>query len=112
MKKSLKKALSMFTVGFAISAAISGTVAQVANAQTVEFPQIIENEGEPIEGGTLKFAFVSDTPWAGLLNNMLWTNASDAAVVDFINPGLYGFDENYTIDNSGFADVEFNQEDC
>lgn len=111
MKKSLKKALSMFTVGFAISAAISGTVAQVANAETVEFPQVIENEGEPIEGGTLKFAFVSDTPWAGLLNNMLWTNSSDAAVVDFINPGLYGFDENYTIDNSGFADVEFNQEE-
>lgn len=113
MKKSLKRTLSLFTAGVALASALAAPAHQIVSAQDEEpmFPNVVENEGEPIEGGTLMYAFVSDNAWAGILNNMFWTIDSDAAVVDFINPGLYGWDENFTIDNSGFADIEFNPEE-
>lgn len=112
MKKSFRKVFSLVALTGALGASILGAAQPVLAQESLadQFPALVEHEGEPIEGGTLMYAFVSDTSWAGLLNNMLWTNAADAEVVNFINPGLYGWNENYTIDNSGFADVEFDQE--
>src|SRR5699024_12377035 len=60
--------------------------------------------------GIFCYCLVSYTIFSGVLNNMLYTGQPDSTIIDFVNPGLYGYDENFAIDNSGFADVEFDQE--
>ncbi|MGY4104316.1 oligopeptide ABC transporter substrate-binding protein [Ignavigranum ruoffiae] len=115
MKKLLKKsfaysAATMSLAGVLVSPA-SQVFAQEENEEGIlDFESIAENEGEAIEGGTLKYALVGD-PFEGLLNNMVYGGNPDATIITFFNPGLYGYDENFGIDNSGFADIEFNQEE-
>lgn len=93
-----------------------GPTMQLVSAQeegedgVLEFETLVQNEGEPIEGGTLNYALVSDSTFSGVLNNMLYTGQPDGEIISFFNPGLYGYDENFTIDNSGFADIEMDPE--
>lgn len=93
-----------------------GPTTQLVSAQeegedgVLEFETLVQNEGEPIEGGTLNYALVSDSTFSGVLNNMLYTGQPDGEIISFFNPGLYGYDENFTIDNSGFADIEMDPE--
>ncbi|WP_338489159.1 ABC transporter substrate-binding protein [Ruoffia tabacinasalis] len=116
MKKSFKKSFALATTALTLSTVFAAPAANLVHAQeegegdVLDFSPTAENEGEPIEGGTLRYALVSDTTFAGVLNNMLYTGQPDSSIIGFINPGLYGYDENFAIDNSGFADVEFDQE--
>lgn len=72
----------------------------------LDFPSEVHHEGEAIEGGTLRYALVQDTEIKGILNNMFNGGESDGKIVELFNPGLYGYNENYEIDDSGFADIE------
>lgn len=86
---------------------------QVAFAQDEELPKFessLTNEGKPIEGGTIKYALVGD-PFKGVLNSMLYDGSPDGSIIGFFNEGLYGYDENFGVDDSGFAKIEFNQEE-
>lgn len=113
MKKTLKK---LFVTSSAAAIFAAGFVPFAVNAQEtddsgiVQFESEVEHEGEAIEGGTLRFALNSDSNFEGLLNNMFYQSAYDADVIGWFTESLYGYDSNYTIDNSGFADVEFDQE--
>lgn len=113
MKKTLKK---LFVTSSAAAIFAAGFVPFAVNAQEtdengiVQFESEVEHEGEAIEGGTLRFALNSDSNFEGLLNNMFYQSAYDADVIGWFAESLYGYDSNYTIDNSGFADIEFNQE--
>ena len=72
-----------------------------------EFATTVTNEGEPIEGGTLRIGVASDSAFPGLFNWMLYENALDA---DFMNPILGGdmsTGENFTIGDKGPLYVEF-----
>lgn len=116
MKKSFKKSFALATTALTLSTVFAAPAANLVHAQeegegdVLDFSPTAENEGEPIEGGTLRYALVSDTTFSGVLNNMLYTGQPDSSIISFVNPGLYGYDENFAIDNSGFADVEFDQE--
>lgn len=113
MKKSIIKTFAALT-SVLTAGTVLAQVAPVIHAQdegpSVDIPAMVEHEGEAIEGGVVRYALVSDTPFAGVLNNMLYTGNPDAVVIGFFNPGLYGYDENFAIDNSGFADIEMDQE--
>lgn len=76
----------------------------------VSFEAKVENEGDPIDGGTLKVALVGD-PFEGLLNSIAYGGNPDATIIDFFNEGLYGYDENFGIDDSGFAKVDMNKDE-
>lgn len=117
MKKSFKKLFTLTTTALTLSTILAGPTASLVRAQdeesegdVLDFSSVVENEGEAIEGGTLRYALVSDTTFAGVLNNMLYSGQPDSEIISFFNPGLYGYDENFAIDDSGFADVEFDQE--
>lgn len=75
----------------------------------VSFETEVKNEGEAVEGGTLKYALVGD-PFEGLLNSLVYSKNADAQIINFFNEGLIGYDENFKMDNSGFADIEYDQE--
>lgn len=96
--------LALLTNVFGYSAA--SVQAQEEEDKILSFQAEAVHEGEAIEGGTVKYALVGD-PFPGVLNNMYYTMGTDGAVVHFFNPGIYGYDENFTIDNSGFADIDF-----
>lgn len=116
MKKSFKKYVSLTTLAMTFASTLVGSTTQLVSAQeegedgVLEFETLVQNEGEPIEGGTLNYALVSDSTFSGVLNNMLYTGQPDGEIISFFNPGLYGYDENFTIDNSGFADIEMDPE--
>jgi peptide/nickel transport system substrate-binding protein len=116
MKKSFKKYVSLTTLAMTFASTLVGPTTQLVSAQeegedgVLEFETLVQNEGEPIEGGTLNYALVSDSTFSGVLNNMLYTGQPDGEIISFFNPGLYGYDENFTIDNSGFADIEMDPE--
>ena len=114
MKKLLKKHVALSTVAMTLAGVVSLPSVQVLAQENedaiINFEKIAENEGEAIEGGTLKFALVGD-PFEGLLNNMVYSGRPDAEIITMFNPGLIGYDENFGVDNSGFADVEFNKEE-
>ncbi|MBG9982275.1 oligopeptide ABC transporter substrate-binding protein [Aerococcaceae bacterium DSM 111020] len=113
MNKRLKK-MFITSSALAIFAATANPLfvqAQETNEDgIVEFESQVTHDGEAIEGGTLRYALNSDSNFEGLLNNMFYSSAYDASVIGLFAESLYGYDENYVIDNSGFADVEFDQE--
>ena len=74
----------------------------------ISFETKIENEGEAIEGGTLKVALVGD-PFEGILNSIAYTGNPDAQIISYFNEGLIGYNENFEMDDSGFADIEYDQ---
>ncbi|MGO4936583.1 oligopeptide ABC transporter substrate-binding protein [Fundicoccus sp. Sow4_H7] len=117
MKKSLKKFLALTATTFTASASLVGPATSVLaqeDGETAEgiqeFETVVQNDEESIEGGTLRYALVGD-PFAGVLNSMLYTGSPDSTIIGFFQEGLYGYNSSFEIDNSGFADVEFNEEE-
>lgn len=114
MKKLLKKQVALSAAAMALAnvfvAPTIQVLAQEEEEGIINFDKIVENEGEAIEGGTLKYALVGD-PFEGLLNSIIYSGQPDSDIIGFFNEGLYGYDENFGIDNSGFADLEFNKEE-
>lgn len=115
MKKSLKKFLALSATSLVAASAFLPSVQVLAQEESesggLVFPKLVEHEGEPIEGGTLRVAMVTDAPFAGVLNGMFAQGTYDLSIISYFNPGLYGYDENFTIDDSGFADLEWNADD-
>lgn len=117
----MKKIIPIFAAALMLSSPLQAVLATDTDTDTdsntntntednFQFASEVVNEGEPIEGGTLRVAFVSSTVMSGLFNDMLWTNIPDGSVVEYFNPGLFGWDENFTLDDSGFGQVELDPE--
>ena len=113
MKKSLASIVTGSTTALTLAASLVAPVASnIVNAEDGEiiFDSKLTNEGETIDGGTLKYAIVSPDPLAGVFNNMYYTMSSDSEIINLFNPGIIGYNENFEIDDSGFADVAFDQD--
>ena len=75
------------------------------------FKTEVVNEGTPISGGTLNVAQVSNSPFKGLFNPVLYIDSGDGAVVDMAYSSLFEYDANQKIDNSrGMADYKLDIE--
>ncbi|MGX7168515.1 oligopeptide ABC transporter substrate-binding protein [Facklamia hominis] len=113
MKKSFKKLftslLTTVTLSATVLSAATGLIA-AEEAENLDFSPSVTNEGEKVEGATLNVALTSDTPFAGVLNNMLYSGQPDSEVINYFNPGLFGYDENFHFDESGFGKVELDKD--
>lgn len=109
MKKSFVKYFAVSASALTLVSILAPTASQVVSAQNVELATKMETEGEAIEGGTLRYALVGD-PFAGVLNNMLYSGRPDSTIISFFNEGLFGYDDNFLIDDSGFAKLELDRE--
>lgn len=103
-KKILKKSIVLSLLAPAVGASVRPIMAQ--EDEPIRFDSSVTHEGEAVEGGVVRVALVGDA-FAGIFNSMYYTMSADGSVISYFNPGLYGYDENFSIDNSGFADVEF-----
>ncbi|QTJ54521.1 ABC transporter substrate-binding protein [Dolosigranulum pigrum] len=72
------------------------------------------NEGEPIEGGTLNIGLIADSAWTGILNPVLWTIDTDAALMGPIEGTFLTGDEDYKLvggdEYGAAADIEYKEE--
>ena len=74
-----------------------------SNAKTEErkFASDVTNEGTAIKGGTINYAVVSDSPFKGLINPLLYVDSADGTLVDFAFAPLFEFDANQRIKKDG-----------
>ncbi|MDN6293424.1 MAG: oligopeptide ABC transporter substrate-binding protein [Alkalibacterium sp.] len=78
--------------------------------EPVTFEQRVENEGEAIDGGTLSVGYVSDSPFTGIFSWELYIGTPDADIMSYTMGTLFGYDENYQIDDSGAASFDLDQD--
>ncbi|RPF54071.1 oligopeptide ABC transporter substrate-binding protein [Aquisalibacillus elongatus] len=68
-------------------------------------------EGDAIDGGSLTFGLVSQSPFEGTLNWQFYSGNPDSQVLSWFDESLLQYDENYNVTNEGAASYEVNEED-
>src|SRR5690625_5131145 len=71
-----------------------------------DFDNFKTNEGEAIDGGTLQYGLVTDTPFEGTLNWNSYSGTYDAEILNWFDEGMLTWDENYVYTNDGAATYE------
>jgi peptide/nickel transport system substrate-binding protein len=85
------------------------TTTNEGGATTTESPTLSDeatNDGDAIEGGTLKFALATDSPFAGILLAELYENAYDAELMDFMSNAIFDVDGDFLITDEGIAKLD------
>ncbi|MGX4763330.1 oligopeptide ABC transporter substrate-binding protein [Holzapfeliella sp. JNUCC 72] len=71
-----------------------------------QFPRKVSNTSKPIEGGTLNYGMVSDSPFTGIFNSNLSKSAADSTVAQFGNESLFKTNDDYKIIDGGAANLK------
>lgn len=79
-------------------------------ADKSKFVSEITHDGEPIKGGTLKYAIVSSSPLKGVFMDELSQDVTDSTVGDMIDAPMFEYDDNRKLVNSGLASISFDVE--
>ena len=108
MNKTFRKNLALMATALSVSAIMWPSA--IAVAEGANLPLSVTNEGTAIDGGVFKYALVGD-PFSGALSSLYAEKSNDMTITGFINPGLYGSDGDYKIDDSGLAKLTFDQAD-
>ena len=83
---------------------------EVEVVDTGSFPLTIENEGDVIEGGTLKVALVNDSPFQGIFSTVLYEDAYDADIMQFASNSIFTTDGDFLLTNDGIVAMEVDQD--
>lgn len=74
------------------------------------FSNVKSSSGEAIEGGTLTYGLISDTPFEGTLNYNFYDGNPDAEVLGWFDEGLLTWDSSYVYTNDGAATYEVSED--
>ena len=107
MKSCISKSLTALVAGLSVVGMLDPWAS--AQAQDANLSTVIDNEGTPISGGTLKYAMVGD-PFSGVLSPLYSDNGKDYEIVAMFSPNLFGNDANYKLDDSGFGKIKFDKD--
>ncbi|MGB3259552.1 oligopeptide ABC transporter substrate-binding protein [Paenisporosarcina sp.] len=77
---------------------------------TSQFPLTVENEGDAMDGGTLKVALVNDSPFQGIFSLVLYEDAYDADIMQFASNSIFATDGDFLLTDEGIASLEVDQE--
>ena len=94
----------------ACSSKTTTTTSMTEGADKSKFVSEITHDGEPIKGGTLKYALVSASPINGLFIDELASDTTDSSVASMIDESMFEYDENRKLVNSGLASISFDVE--
>lgn len=75
----------------------------------LEFEDHVENEGDPIDGGTLRVAMVADSAFPGIFSTEFYGINLDSQLMDPMHGDLLRQDENYQWDD-GAASMELDED--
>ncbi|WP_019414139.1 oligopeptide ABC transporter substrate-binding protein [Paenisporosarcina sp. TG20] len=78
--------------------------------ETASFPLNVENEGDVIDGGTLKVALVNDSPFQGIFSTVLYEDGYDADIMEFASNAIFQTDGDFLLNGEGIASMEVDQE--
>ena len=93
-----KKWLWLPTAAVALTMAACGSKTTTTTTATTEgvdkskFVSEITHDGEPIKGGTLKYALVSASPINGLFIDELASDTTDSSVASMIDESMFEYD--------------------
>lgn len=76
-----------------------GNGKETASASSIEqeYPARIENEGDTVDGGTLKVAVVSDSGFKGIFNGFLYSDGIDDAFMKYTMDGAFPVDGDFKL---------------
>lgn len=76
----------------------------------LSFPAEVTHEGSAIKGGQFKYAVVAASATTGLMIDELRQQTVDTAFGNMVDIGMFGYDGNRKLDDSGLAKVDFDTE--
>ncbi|MBF0779741.1 MULTISPECIES: oligopeptide ABC transporter substrate-binding protein [unclassified Granulicatella] len=79
-------------------------------SQNKELISSVTHEGTSIQGGTLKYAIINDSPISGILNSVFYQNSVDSEVIDFFDESLFSNDDQLKITDSGIGKLTYDIE--
>ncbi|MCW6664369.1 oligopeptide ABC transporter substrate-binding protein [Aerococcaceae bacterium NML191219] len=110
MKKSFKKHFSLVAATLTLGSTFVVPLAPVVSAQEVKLETTVDDqEAQAIEGGTLKVAQVG-SPFEGILNSLVYSGNPDNQIISLFNEGLFGYDADFVIDDTGFGKLTLDKE--
>lgn len=76
----------------------------------VQFETVMTNDEDAIEGGTLRYALVSSSPFQGIFSPEFYEDGYDAELMAFSHESLFSVDESFMLSQEGMATFEFDEE--
>ncbi|MDO4670353.1 MAG: oligopeptide ABC transporter substrate-binding protein [Aerococcus sp.] len=81
-----------------------------SSGPAVPIKEEINNEGNAINGGTLKVALVSDSPFQGIFSLTYYQDALDANLMSFSHESMFKLDNNNMISDKGSAKMDVDKD--
>lgn len=69
-------------------------------------PFEVENEGEAIKGGTLKYALVGDNQFQGIFSWELYEDTFDSDIMEFMTNSIFETDGDFLVTDKGIAKLD------
>ncbi len=110
MKKAKLFAGITLLSGAALTLAACGKSGSNANeaSNVAKFSQAVPTKATK-NGGTVKVAIETDTPFTGIFNDELSTSATDTEVMQYGAESLFSTDDHYVFTDKGAATIKINQ---
>ena len=110
MKKAKLFASITLLSGAALTLAASGKSNSNSNeaSTAAKFSSAVPTKTAK-QGGTVKVAVETDTPFTGIFNDELSTSATDTEVMQYGAESLFGTDDHYVFNNKGAATIKIDQ---
>ena len=98
----------LMCVGFFALVACDGTdlntkvEKKVSKKETGLWSIETKNDGQAIQGGTLKVGLVTDSPFQGVFSSELYEDRYDAEILQYASNSIFELKEDFLIGNEGF----------
>ena len=109
MSKKLWTILVLLIALMLVLGACTGNDDSSGPADLTKFPLVVDNEGEAIEGGTLKVALGTDTPFQGIFSWVLYEDSYDADIMGYASNVIFETDGEFLVNDQGIASLEVDQ---
>lgn len=73
---------------------------------------VVENEGTPIENGTIKIGIISESPFKGIFHEAFAGDNFDMTIMNWVGMGgFFDGDPDFKLGNTGLGKIEFKKEE-
>ena len=77
---------------------------------TSKLPFEAKNDGDSIEGGTLKVGLVTDSPFQGIFNWELYEDGNDKDILDYASNSIFDTKEDFLIADTGLGQLKVDED--
>ncbi|BAK17486.1 ABC-type dipeptide transport system, periplasmic component [Solibacillus silvestris StLB046] len=77
-----------------------------STAVSPTLPSEVTNDGEAIQGGTLQYALVTDSPFQGVFSWELYEDAYDSEILGFMSNVIFDTDGDFLVTDEGIAKLD------